>query len=115
MEHWYTSLEEWWTVARMRSLGWGMYYCSEAGSDAVYGDGNCRRITLPLLCSTQIAFFLLSIPNEPARVDVTVAGGVWRRPGPSLSACLGFEGIGRMEEGRTSPGSTTAGAVISVA
>lgn len=35
-----------------------------------------------------------------------VDGGVWRRPGPSLSAREGLEGMGRTWEGMTSPGST---------
>lgn len=41
-----------------------------------------------------------------------VDGGVWRRPGPNLSARDGFEGIGRMSEGMTSPGSTSVCAAI---
>ena len=61
-----------------------------------------------------MAFFLLSMPKEPARVAVTVVGGVCRSPGPSLSAFLGLEGTGRMEEGKASPGSTIAGAGILV-
>ena len=34
-----------------------------------------------------------------------VDGGVWRRPGPSLSARDGLEGIGRRSGEMTSPGS----------
>lgn len=36
-----------------------------------------------------------------------VDGGVWRRPGPSLSARDGLEGIGRRSGEMTSPGSTS--------
>lgn len=55
MEQWYISVELWWTVAMMRSLAWGMY--------------------LPVLFSTHIAFFFLSVHRGPARVEVIVEGG----------------------------------------
>ena len=35
-----------------------------------------------------------------------VDGGVWRRPGPSLSGRDGLDGMGRTSEGMSSPGST---------
>lgn len=63
--------------------------------------------TLPLLFSTHIAFFLWSMHSEPARTEVIVDGGVWRRPGPSLSAWDGLEGIGSVSEEMTSPGNTS--------
>ena len=43
--------------------------------------------------------------SEPASTEVMVDGGVWRRPGPSLSARDGFEGIGRTSGEMASPGS----------
>ena len=62
--------------------------------------------TLPLLFSTHIAFFLWSMHSGPARTEVTVDGGVWWRPGPSLSGRDGLEGMGRISGEMTSPGST---------
>ena len=62
--------------------------------------------TLPLLFSTQIAFFFWSMHSEPASTEVMVDGGVWRSPGPSLSASFGLEGMGRMSGEMVSPGST---------
>jgi len=41
-----------------------------------------RCSTLPVLYSTEAAFFLLSVTNAPAIVAVTVSGGMCRRPGP---------------------------------
>ncbi len=63
--------------------------------------------TLPLLFSTQIAFFFWSIHSEPAMTEVIVDGGVWRRPGPNFSGRDGLEGIGRTSEEIVSPGRTT--------
>ena len=40
-------------------------------------------------------------------VEVIVEGGVWRRPGPSLSGREGLEGIGRMSGEIISPGRMT--------
>ena len=69
--------------------------------------------TLPLLFSTQIAFFLWSMHSGPARTEVTVDGGEWWRPGPSLSGRDGLEGIGRMSGEMTSPG-RTIGCVVAI-
>ncbi len=69
------------------------------------GAGDCS--TLPLLFSTQIAFFLWSMHSWPARTEVMVDGGVWRRPGPSFSGRDGLEGTGRMSGEMISPGSTS--------
>ncbi len=66
-----------------------------------------KAITLPLLFSTQIAFFFRSIQRGPARTAVMVAGGVWRSPGPSLRGRDGLDGMGRMSGEMTSPGSTS--------
>ena len=44
--------------------------------------------------------------SGPATTEVMVDGGVWRRPGPSLSARDGLDGMGRSSGGMTSPGST---------
>ena len=74
---WYQSVEEWWIVARTRSLGWGRYCfvlgCPVLALGKLSGDGvfwgevkwvavewrgsqgECN--TLPLLFSTQMAFF----------------------------------------------------------
>lgn len=62
--------------------------------------------TRPLLLSTHIAFFLWSIQSVPAIVGVIVAGGVWRRPGPSLSGTEGLDGVGRSSADIPSPGKT---------
>ena len=51
--------------------------------------------TLPLLFSTQIAFFFWSMHSGPATTEVMVDGGVWRRPGPTLSGSDGLEEMGR--------------------
>ena len=45
--------------------------------------------------------------SVPASTEVMVDGGVWRRPGPSLSARDGLDGIGRTSEEMASPGSTS--------
>ena len=74
--------------------------------------GLVGHVTLPLLASTQMACFLSLMPREPAKVAVTVEGRVWRSPGPSLSACFGLEGTGRMLAGSSSPGRTMVGALI---
>ena len=66
-----------------------------------------RAVTRPLLFSTQMAFFLLSIHNEPADTGVMVEGDTSRKPGPSLRGILGFEGVGRTSEEISSPGSTS--------
>lgn len=65
-----------------------------------------ESITLPLLFSTQIAFFFWSMHSEPASTEVMVDGGVWRSPGPILSARFGLEGMGRRSGEMVSPGST---------
>ena len=44
--------------------------------------------------------------SGPATTEVMVDGGVWRRPGPSLSGSDGLEGMGRTSGGMTSPGNT---------
>lgn len=72
----------------------------------IEGRGAGESSTLPLLFSTQIAFFFWSMHSEPARTEVMVDGGVWRRPGPSLSGRDGLEGMGRTEGEMTSPGIT---------
>ena len=53
-----------------------------------------------------MAFFLLSIHNDPAIVGVMVEGGTCRSPGPNLRGTEGLEGIGRMSEESSSPGRT---------
>lgn len=63
-------------------------------------------ITLPVLFSTHIAFFLGSIQRGPANTALMVEGGVWRRPGPSFRAFDALEGIGRSSVGIISPGIT---------
>ena len=62
--------------------------------------------TLPLLFSTQMAFFLASMHSGPASTEVMCEGGVWRSPGPSLSRRLGLDGMGRRSGEMISPGST---------
>lgn len=54
-----------------------------------------RDSTLPVLCSTHIAFFLVSMQREPAKTAVMVDGGVCCSPGPSLSGIEELGGIGR--------------------
>lgn len=80
------------------------------------GDWNFEEtssFTLPVLFSTQIAFFLGSIQTGPARTALKVEGGVWRRPGPSLRDFDALEGIGRSSVGIISPGMTNAAGIVS--
>lgn len=72
-----------------------------------------HSFTLPVLFSTQIAFFLGSIQRGPARTALMVEGGVWRRPGPSLRGFDALEGIGRSSVGIISPGMTNAAGILS--
>ena len=52
--------------------------------------------------------------SEPAITEVMVDGGVCRRPGPSLSARDGLEGMGRMSGEMVSPGSMTCCVVVMI-
>jgi hypothetical protein len=72
------------------------------------------KLTLPLLYSTQAAFFLLSVVNAPAIVAVMVLGGMCRSPGPSVRGLFCFGGFGRACEGITSPGRTIVAVVAIV-
>lgn len=65
--------------------------------------------TLPLLYSTEAAFFLVSVTRAPATVERTVLGGTCRRPGPSLSVFLlpVPVPIGSASGGMASPGRTS--------
>lgn len=69
-------------------------------------------ITLPVLFSTHIAFFLGSIQRGPASTALMVEGGVWRRPGPSFRAFDALEGIGRSSVGIISPGMTNPAGIL---
>lgn len=70
------------------------------------------RHTLPPLFSTHNAFFLRSMQSGPAKVVVTVEGGVCRRPGPSLSGAEGLGGIGSTSSDRISPGITKVWVIL---
>lgn len=63
--------------------------------------------TRPLLFSTHIPFFLWSMQRVPAIVGVIVAGGVCRRPGPSLRGIEGLDGVGKSSAEMSSPGKTS--------
>ena len=52
--------------------------------------------------------------SAPATTEVMVDGGVCRRPGPSLSARDGLEGIGRMSGEMVSPGSMIVCVVVMI-
>lgn len=69
-------------------------------------------ITLPVLVSTHIAFFLGSIQRGPASTALMVDGGAWRRPGPSLRGFDALAGIGRSSVGIISPGMTNAAGIL---
>ena len=64
-------------------------------------------LTLPLLFSTQIVFFLRSTQSGPARVDVIVDGGTWRRPGPSFRIAEELGDTGSRSGDISSPGKTS--------
>ena len=64
-------------------------------------------LTLPLLFSTQMAFFLASVLRLPAVVTMIVEGGIWRRPGPSFRGMEVLVGVGSVDGGRVSPGRKT--------
>lgn len=66
-----------------------------------------RALTLPLLFSIHIVFFLWSTQSGPARVAVMVDGGTWRRPGPSLRVAEEVGDIGSTSGGISSPGRTS--------
>jgi hypothetical protein len=80
----------------------------------IAGTKQKNELTLPLLYSTQAAFFLLSVVNAPAIVAVMVLGGMCRSPGPSVRGLFCFCGFGRACEGITSPGRTTVAVVAIV-
>ena len=67
------SVELWWTVAMMRSLGCGMYLLGERQQHESQATA-WRLNTLPVLFSTHIAFFFRSMHKGPARVEVIVEG-----------------------------------------
>jgi hypothetical protein len=68
--------------------------------------GSKNRLTLPVLYSTEAAFFLLSVTSAPATVAVTVSGGVCRKPGPSVSVFFLPVPVGRALFAMLSPGRT---------
>ena len=65
-----------------------------------------RSHTRPLLYSTHVAFFLVSVARAPAIVVVMVFGGMCRRPGPNVRGLFGFADVGSADEGILSPGRT---------
>lgn len=71
-----------------------------------------RNSTRLPLNSIQAAFFLLSIHNWPATVDVIVFGGICLSPGPSFSGRVGCEGS--MFVSIASPGRTNVSVAIVV-
>lgn len=67
---------------------------------------NKSFLTLPVLYSTEAAFFLLSVTSAPAIVAVTVSGGVCRKPGPRVSVFFLPVPVGRALFAMSSPGRT---------
>ena len=65
-----------------------------------------QNITLPPVCSTQIAFFILSTQRFPATVEIICEGGTCRKPGPSLRGFKEFDWTGISSEETCSPGRT---------
>lgn len=86
---------------------WDVLRMDKPWSRRVMSGARHRCHTLPLLFSTQMAFFLLSTRSGPASTGVMVEGGTWRRPGPSLRAADGLDGTGKTSEGSLSPGRTS--------
>ena len=90
----------------------GMRYVLVDQAILVYGRRRLREwdraLTLPLLFSTHMVFFLWSTQSGPARVGIMVDGGTWRRPGPSLRVAEELGDTGSTSGGISSPGRTNA-------
>ena len=99
------------TVAMTRSPVKGVYCVwgeRQLGGNVLGGWSVENGRTRPLLYSTRAAFFLLSVTRVPATVEVTVLGGMWRRPGPRVSVFFLPVPVGRACAGMISPGRTTS-------
>jgi hypothetical protein len=77
-----------------------------------YCEAGKGEVTLPLLDSTDAAFFLLSVTSAPATVVTTVLGGRCRRPGPNFSVFLFPVPVGSTCAGISSPGRTSVAIVV---